>query len=446
VWRSLLLVLGLAACGSNSGPAWDLGARDDALLVFPDLVAAGDARGDGARADLTPDLIAPFSYLALNHLLCTGQSLSVGSGGSPALSTTQPFENRMFSTGVLAGGKDLTSLVPLVEAKVETISSGLANLVTQLARDEVFKGRPAPRDSHDLLVSCHGVGGQPYSALKKGTTPYANGIAQVVAAKALAGVMGVSHGVRAITVVHGESDHVKANTQYAADLAEWQADYEADILPLTGQKLPVPFFHTQISSWTKYGSAVSSIPIQQLAASVGSGGKIMLVGPKYFLPYIDGVHLTNKGYRQLGEYHAKAYRSAILEGRPWEPLRPIAVSRSGAKITVRFHVPVPPLVLDTTLVSNPGSHGFEFFDASAKPPKVASVTLVGPDLVEITLTAVPTGAKQEIRYAYRGVVDSPAGPKTGPRGNLRDSDATVSRHGYALYNWAVHFAAPVPTL
>lgn len=177
---------------------------------------------------------------------------------------------------------------------------------------------------------------------------------------------------------------------------------------------------------------------------MASGGKLQLVGPKYFMPYADGVHLTNHGYRQLGEYFAKAYRSAILEDKPWEPLRPIAVTRVGAKITVRFHVPVPPLVLDTTLVKDPGSYGFDFVDSALKTPKILTVVLAGPDVVEITLAAEPTGNNMLIRYAYKGVPTAPAGPQTGARGNLRDSDATPSRHGYALYNWAVHFAAPVP--
>ena len=36
------------------------------------------------------------------------------------------------------------------------------------------------------------------------------------------------------------------------------------------------------------------------------------------------------------------------------------------------------------------------------------------------------------------------GPQHGPRGNLRDSDATPSRLGKKLYNWGVHFDEPVP--
>lgn len=432
------LLLLAAACGGGGSPAADTAASGESL-VFPDAGAR-----DTTPPPPSPDMKPAFPFLAVNHLLCTGQSLSIGSGGTPALSLEQPFKNQMFSAGVIPGGTGLTALAPLVEAKVETMSSGLANLVTQLARDEVLKGATPPEDSHDLLVSCHGVGGQPYSALKKGTTPYANGIAQVKAALALAGKAGQSYGVRAVTVVHGEADHVKSNAAYAADLAEWQADYEKDVQALTGQTLPVPILHTQMSSWTKYGQTVSSIPVQQLAASVESKGRIQLVGPKYFLPYTDGVHLTNHGYRQLGEYYAKAYRVAILEGKRWEPLRPLAVSRAGATITVRFHVPTPPLVLDTTLVSNPGSYGFEFFDASGKPPQIASVSLAGPDTVKVTLAASPTGGQMQIRYAYRGIANALAGPKSGPRGNLRDSDVTPSRHGYPLYNWAVHFSEAVP--
>jgi lipoprotein-anchoring transpeptidase ErfK/SrfK len=55
----------------------------------------------------------------------------------------------------------------------------------------------------------------------------------------------------------------------------------------------------------------------------------------------------------------------------------------------------------------------------------------------------PTGGNKRLRYAYTGVPGQPAGAMTGPRGNLRDSDATVSLHAYPLWNWAVHFDEPV---
>ena len=189
--------------------------------------------------------------------------------------------------------------------------------------------------------------------------------------------------------------------------------------------------------------ATSIIPSAQLAAHVNAPGKIILVGAKYHLPYVaDGVHLTNEGYRHMGEDYAKVYRRVILEGKAWEPIRPKTITRSGAVVTVTMYVPAPPLVLDTALITNPGNFGFEWV-SDAPVPTIASVVLTGADTVVITLSAVP-GANGRLRYAFTGTSGALGGPTTGPRGNVRDSDTTPSRNGYALYNWGVHFDLPAP--
>jgi hypothetical protein len=354
----------------------------------------------------------------------------------------------MFNTGVMAGDEGLERFEPLVEgdnipgskAIVETMSSGFANLVAELARID-------GGDDHDLLLSVHASGAKSYVQLKKGTRPYARGMAQVVAARDLAKSLGKSYVVRAVANVHGESDHAEKSTRYHADLVQWQADYENDIKALTGQTEPVPMFQSQISSWTKMmrGTETSAIPGAQLAAHLGSNGKIILVGPKYHLQYSkDGVHLTSEGYRHMGEDYAKAYRRVVLEGKRWEPLRPISTTREDAVITVKFVVPEPPLVLDTNLVSDPGSYGFEYSDSSASSPTVTKVEVTASDTVVITLSSAPTGDDRHLRYAFTGVRGARSGPQTGARGNLRDSDATRSRSGHRLYNWCVHFDEPVP--
>lgn len=390
-----------------------------------------------------------YVFKDINHVLGTGQSLSVGSQGAPVLSTAQPYANLTFNTGVLSGGANLTSFIPLVEGssapQVETLSSAFANLVTKIAREDLLVEEPQGQRSHDLLVSAHGVGGTPYSGLKKGTAPYTRGMAQLQAGFDLAKAANKSYVVRAVTNVHGESDHVQGNVAYQADLEQWQADYEADVKAVTGQTEPVPMFQSQVSSWTKYGQATSLIPGAQLAAHVAKPGRIVLVGPKYHLAYVaDGVHLTNEGYRHMGEDYAKAYRRVVLEGKPWEPVRPKTITRAGNVVTVVFHVPSPPLALDTQAVTDPGSFGFEIADDGATPPTITTVTLVAPDTVRITLSAAPTGANRRLRYAFTGTAGAKGGATTGPRGNLRDSDPTVSRHGYPLYNWCIHFDEPLP--
>ncbi len=423
---------GPAAAGDGS--AHDAGA----------IIDAGDG-GDGAPPRFVP------AYYDVNHVLSTGQSLSVGSQGTTILSTAQPFFNLMPNTGVrgpaTAAQADFTSFVPLVEANVETMGSGLANLATELAETTELLGLPAPQDKHVILVSGHGVGGRAYAALKKGGTEpaYANGLKQVSEAKRLADADGKSYVVRVVTNVHGESDHVAKNTNYAQNLVEWQQNYEDDVKAITGQTGTLPMLHTQFSSWTKYSTATSAVVIAQLQASVDHPDAIPLVGPKYFLPYVaDGVHLTSEGYRWMGEYYAKVYRQIVIQGRRWEPLRPVAAVSAGVEILVTFHVPAPPLVLDTTSITDPGNYGFEYTDDSGAPPAITAVALTSPTTVKITLASEPTGGGKRVRYAYTGVIGARAGTTSGPRGNLRDSDATVSRSGKPLQNWAVHFDFAVP--
>lgn len=382
----------------------------------------------------------------INQILSTGQSLSVGIDGGNALSKTQPYGNLMFKSGVIAGGAPPAQLVPLVEGKgvnpahpdAETMSSGLANLIGKMAADRGQR--------HDVLVSVHGVSHYVYAQLKKGTAPYASGIAQAKAGHEAAKAMGKDHVVRAVTVVHGESDDHDHNPAYQADIRQWQADYETDIRAATGQTEPVPMIHSQLSSFVKT-NLTSQLPIAQLAEHVASGGKTVLTGPKYQLPYaIDGVHLTNDGYRRMGEEYAKVYRKIVLDGQRWEPLRPQTITRAGNVITVKFIVPVPPIVLDESAVKNPGGFGFEIAQDGAPAPKIQSVRVTGPDTLQITLASEPTGGNRRLRYAYTAsAIGVSAGPVTGPRGNVRDSDPTQSRlGGNPLWNWCVHFDEALP--
>lgn len=384
----------------------------------------------------------------IHHVLVTGQSNAIGTMSIPPLTTEQPYDNLMFDTGVLKAESEwFRKLVPLVEGdlmpgkvyRVETLSSGFANLVSKTAREELGT-------KHDVLVSIHGVGGMPYPALMKGTKPYAAGLLEVFHAQNLARATKKSYVVSAVITVHGEADHADGNPLYEPSLRVWQRDYEKDVREITGQKDPIPLFETQISNWPRYGQATSRIPDDQLTAHIKAPGKVILVGPKYHLPYgSDGIHLANEGQRHMGEDYAKAYKRVVLEGGTWEPLRPKAVTRDGNEITITFHVPAPPIVLDPNLVSNPGNFGFEYHEGSASPPKIASVTVTGPDTVKVTLTGAPDPkARKRIRYAYTSHPSAHAGPTSGPRGNLRDSDPTVSRHGYALFNWCVHFDEAVP--
>lgn len=408
--------------------------------------SAGGTSGGGASSSSGGAAGTPVTKHDVNQILSTGQSLSIGLDGGRAISLSQPYKNLMFQTGVIAGGNPPPTLVPLIEGKgmnpahpdQETMSSGLANMISKLAADE--------GEEHDVLISVHGVSHYVYAQLKKGTAPYANGLAQAKAGHEAAMALGKNHVVRMVTVVHGESDDYDHDENYQAEIREWQADYEADVKAITGQTEPIPMLHSQLSSFVKT-NLTSNLPIAQLAEHVASNGKTVLLGPKYHLSYgIDGVHLTNDGYRRMGEEYAKAYKKIVIDGQKWEPTRPDTVTRNGNVVTVKFIVPVPPLVLDENLVKNPGAAGFEFAQTGGNSPTITNVRIASPDTVQITLSDEPTGSNKRLRYAYTAsAIGVSAGPVTGPRGNLRDSDPTISRTGGApLYNWCVHFDEPMP--
>jgi len=423
----------------------------------------------------------PTGFTDINHVLSTGQSNSVFNGGTPVLTTTQPYANVSFNVGVIPGitcdGNGCkaytvpTSFIPLVEGDtflypVETMSSGMANQITRGARI-LLAGQPLPQNDHKVLVSIHGRSGRTYQCLRKlgcnwleGTyvRPFTEGMLQVQWAKQIAQQTGKSYAVRAVTVIHGESDHYgnefpmassdgtpNGLQNYADAMVEWQQDYDTGVKAITAQTGTIPLLMAQMHSWSGDSAKTSQIPIHQYNAMLRAPGKVVIVAPEYMLPFAnDGIHFTSPSGRRMGEYFAKAYSKIVVEGQTWEPVRPKTVTRSGNVITITYFVPVPPLALDTAQVTNPAKYGFEYTDDSGAPPAIASVQVTAPDTVTITLAATPSGANKRIRYAYTSTGNVTPGPDFGVRGNLRDSDATPSLYGNALQNWGITFDLPAP--
>jgi hypothetical protein len=467
------IIVVAAACGSHDDSSHEPAAPN-----------GGDPNGTPAPSkpsshDPTPPgdpPPVPYQHFDVNHVLSTGQSNAVAIEAFPVLSTTQPYANLMFDSGVIPASScdsngctaydTPTTFVPLVEGDVffgptETMSSGFANEASKLAKEKYTI------PTHDILVSLHGRSGNNYWCLRKGgcpwwpdhpyVKPFDDALQEIADALAISKAAGKSYVVRAVTAIHGENDHyayargesvfpltgtdgTSIVHDYGEALEEWQRDYDQSVKAITGQSISVPLFIQQYSHWNNVPTTL--IAYQQLAAHIRSNGKVIIVGPSYVLPYTsDCLHFTADGERHLGEYFAKAYGRVVLEGRKWEPLRPIKVTMHDSVITAQFIVPKPPLVFDTDRVNDPGNYGFEFVDGTDAPPPITSVVLDGPDTVKVTLASAPSGPDPRLRYAY--TFHGCGGSGTIARGNLRDSDDTPSQNGYDLSNWSVHFDEPV---
>lgn len=462
--------------GPGSGPG---GLAPGGGAPAPEASSPGGDTTTTPRGDDPAPVATPYVPFDVNHVLSTGQSNSVAHEGKPVLSTAQPYANLSFDVGVMTSGvcetegcrvyQKPSGFAPLVEGDtfwypVETMSSGLANQATKLAKEKY--GKP----NHDVLVSLAGRNGLTYWCLRKGgcnfidptyLNSFEESMMQVDDGQRLAKAAGKSYVVRAVTLIHGESDDYAyaTNTQqfpndgtdgsfqsvkdYGDALIAWQKDFEDGVRARTGQTQAVPLLVSQFSGWNDI--ATSAVTKMQLDAHMRAPGKVVVVTPAYTLEWADDCrHYTGNGERHLGAYFAKAYARIVIEGLPWEPVRPKKIARAGSVITARFHVPVPPLVLDTERVMDPGHYGFAVVDAAGGDRAIASVALTGPDTVAITLAQAPAaGEALRLRYAFTTVPHSCPGRFAGARGNLRDSDATASLYGYELFDWALHFELPV---
>ncbi len=400
----------------------------------------------GAEVIKTMDIpLAPTAALSgsvthIDHILTIGQSLSISFQGGPGLDTVPltPGRGVMFASGLIPGNTaDDTAVLPdsALSAFTDAVDGNVTNGTRAISA--LLSALPG---SEAVLYSAHGVSGKPYSALKKGTTPYRNSLRAVLRGHLLSMLGGIQHKVSYLNWIQGENNYGDAQATYAGHLSELHSDYDADIKQITGQDEDIVIFLDQCSSWTRYSNlaVADGVPLAQLQAALDQPAKFVCVGPKYQFPYFDGVHLTNSGYRRMWEMHGAAM-AARRSGGQWEPLYPVSATREGAVITVLCNVPTGSLTIDTALVSDPGGRGIKWADnGDGNTVNVSSVTVADATHLTVTLSAIPTGTGGRLRFALDGIANNNAGPTTGPRCCIRDQSTLVSTDGTPLYNWMCH--------
>lgn len=347
---------------------------------------------------------------AWEHILTEGQSLAVGSQGTPSLSAVSEVGNAWIAA------LDGTTAVPLKSATQQ--------------RPDLSLGYRAGgrRPATQFALSTHGQGGQAIAALSKGgaTGKYEEAIATYLATHAARLAAGDTHSPGSVHFIQGEADQTFGTPRatYLAALTKLLADHRADLSAPT-----LAMICSQTATWAHYGNA-PSIGLAQLDGARTVPG-LYLVGGQYQLEYYtDGLHLTNIGYYHLGELHERAHE-AVRTGAGWAPFAPIATALQPSYLDVQFHVPIGALQFDTTIVPAQANMGFSLSGTAAT---ITAATLNGTDKVRLALSRPIVEATARVGY---GVV---ANNGSVGLGNLCDSEATVSaKDGKRLANWALHF-------
>jgi hypothetical protein len=407
-------------------------------------------------------------------IIGTGQSLSTGGLGTPVIATTQPYNNqKLVLGGATVPPFDPTiaslQLVPLTEPlrnfatqypsaypdnlNGETPHTAMANQITALVM------AAASRD-YVVIPSVVGESGQPLTVIKKSPTnlpmggtsgrAYDASLFEAAAIKRLADAAGKSYGIGAIVLTHGEAD--AGNASYANDIYQFLGDYDADLPALTGQPATakIPMLVSQQNSVPSDARTVSTSAVQVWKAGVDHPGEIVCTGPKYQYSYANDsahVHLSAHEYERVGEKYGQVYFERVVLGHDWQPLQPTSATVSGNVVTVKFHVPVPPLTWDGSLPPPHGTaipewaagRGFEVSGAGVAK-MITGVEIVGEDSVAITVANDLSGLSVLVGYAATAEGGMPPADQPARWGHLRDSDPFVGAvTGLAQPNYCVAF-------
>ncbi len=398
-----------------------------------------------------------------NVVIGTGQSLAVGGLGQPVKSKEQPFGNLKVHSADLQWPVDADdpklTLVPLVEPigrrpngypnswpmniDGETPHTSAANEISALVKDKF--GFDYVTVHFDVAEAGQGMIRIRKNSIHEGVTgrSYEAAMLQTKAIARLARASGKSYGVGAIFMTHGETD--TGNAKYGEDLHQLWSDYNTDIKAITGQKRDVLMIVSQHNRLGEFSPST----IAQWKVGEDFPDNIVCSGPKYQYPYgFDSLHMNADGYRLLGEKYGQVYFERVVLGHKWKPLQPERVTRGKNKITIRFHVPVKPLVWDSAMANpHPSSpewangKGFEVTDSLGKRVMIQSATLRGSDSVVLDLATDP-GPGARVSYAMLGepTLRNPQYGASPHWGLLRDSDPFVGFNTHAPQpNYCVAF-------
>lgn len=347
---------------------------------------------------------------------------------------------------------------------IDLAEVSLGSFASYFAASMYAKASPY-RPTIKIAVVGHGVNGSTTTAsLDVGSTAGNDIIASVARIVALSGVAAGPNGAcRVVGHILHHGDAV-INASYAANLAAYQASFEAGIQTATGQIERVPFFCSCSATQQKfaaggtpvanYNGYLATAAITRTVADGGNANFFPTVAD-YILTYTDNQHPASgmTGQDLRAEYEAVAVDTVINQGRDFVAARvslPAAWTITSTYIDIPCEVQVAPLLVDTLLCTDPGTDsgaidangkGFTLTDSNSR--RITGVTVVGGGTTLRLAISGALGTGRSLEYAATNGTSGLSGRAGGPRGCVHDSSAVMSRDGTTrLYNplWPFVFA------
>ena len=308
----------------------------------------------------------------------------------------------------------------------------------------------ATRLGNDTIICIFpgGMGQSPIHNLTKRETLYPRFIYDINKAYIKAKERGWDFYVPAICWMQGESDIIDyTNEDYKGTLQQLHKDLNRAVKVITNQKTDVHFICYQsnaVSIADKFNplnyECIEMKPSQAIVNLIIEDSLFEASGPTYPYTFMrEYLHIDAIGQQHIGYLDAKAVMNIIRGKGKTFGLIPQSISAEGNDLIVKFHVPCPPLVLDTINVKYADFFGFSVINKDGENI-ISNASLEG-DSVRLSCKKSPINCK--VRYAVNGE-KMKSGRLHGPRGNLRDSqdekeEMVIQGKTYPVYNWAYQF-------
>ncbi|MBG2631210.1 hypothetical protein I4552_09405 [Klebsiella michiganensis] len=391
----------------------------------------------------------------VNHIIGFGQSLMAGINSMPLQTITAIPNAYRFNGGVRAqegsgtSAENHASLLPYIETTHDTGDGVGYETPVGGAITAIFDRLSAEAEGYasgdvKFLGSVPAQGSKTIAQLRQNPGLYMQRIIDdMTYGKARANELGLTYSPHAMIYMGNESDQTAGTTEevYLDSFDKMIAAINGFASDVTGKTESLPWFIYQFNSWKNRtpNASYPTIPLALLKLA-RSRDDVRLVQPMYMYDYYDTAHLLGLDSKICGYRFGLAIEQEMLTGKKFEPLWSQDVSLQGGIANI-WYDPVGKLVLDTSIVTDPGNYGVSAVDPSGNALTLTEVSVHLNRLRVRASGGIPSGSK--LRLGFTGGTTGTLPSRTnGPRCCLRDSQGDTIKFdpngvAYRMDNYAI---------
>ncbi|WP_334612018.1 hypothetical protein [Klebsiella pneumoniae] len=389
------------------------------------------------------------------HLLIFGQSLSTGINAMPLQTIVAILNALRFNGGVRAqdgsgtSEENHSSLLSYIETEQNTgdgvgYETPMGGIITAVFDRLEVEAEGYSSGDVKILGSAPGQGSKTLGQLRQNPGIYMQRVNDdITYGLTRANDLGLTYSPHAVIWMQGESDQSAGTTEdsYIDGFGKMVSAINGFAGDVTGRTESLPWFTYQFNSWKNRtpNTSYPTIPLALLKLA-RTRDDVRLVQPMYMYDYYDTAHLLGFDSKMCGYRFGLAIEQEMLTGKKFEPLWSQDVSLQGGIANI-WYDPVGKLVLDTSIVTDPGNYGVSAVDPDGNELTLTEVSVHLNRLRVRASGGIPAGSK--IRLGFTGGTTGTLPSRTnGPRCCLRDSQGDTIKFdpngvAYRMDNYAI---------